>query len=161
MRKSSASNGEREKNIRSDISCGSYVTVYENVALTNYLVHLPSKNDVIMEIYVEEELNERGNGGDLDDDSEDKIDFDDTTSEVKLERSRVFLGDDKIYQADEGETNSVLLHIGDTMEPDEVNLPKPPDDCVEPDTNKAKRGNTFQKSGQPRRMYYILLPIYI
>ena len=29
------------------------------------MVHLPSQNGVIVEIDVEEELNERGNGGDL------------------------------------------------------------------------------------------------
>ena len=32
---------------------------------TNYLVHLPSQNDVIVDIDVEEELNERVFGGDL------------------------------------------------------------------------------------------------
>ena len=46
------------------------------MVLPNYLVNLPSQNDVIMEIYVEEELNERGNGGDFDDDGDDTRDFD-------------------------------------------------------------------------------------
>ena len=41
------------------------------MALTNYLVHTPSQNYVIININVDEEMNERRNGGDLDDDGED------------------------------------------------------------------------------------------
>ena len=40
------------------------------MVLTNYLVHITSHNDVIMEIDLEEELNKRVNYGDLDDDGD-------------------------------------------------------------------------------------------
>ena len=33
------------------------------MALKNYLVHLPSHDDFMVEIDMEKELNERGNGG--------------------------------------------------------------------------------------------------
>ena len=48
MRKFSASGGDREKNVHSELSCGGYVTSDEKVSLPNYLVHLPSHNYVIM-----------------------------------------------------------------------------------------------------------------
>ena len=91
--------------------------------LLNYLVHLPHQNNFMVEIYVEEELNERVNGRDSDDDGDDARDFDDTMREVKLERSRVLLGDDGIEEDDDGGVNSMLLHVGDTMDPDEVKIP--------------------------------------
>ena len=65
-----------------------------------------------MEIGVEEELNERENGGNLDDDGDDARDFDNTTREVELERSHVLLGDDGIEQADEGGMKYMLFNIG-------------------------------------------------
>ena len=43
-----------------------------------------------MEMYVDEELNERRNGGDLYDDDDNAKDFIDTVREIELERSRVF-----------------------------------------------------------------------
>ena len=100
---------------------------------------------------MEEELNERGNGGDLDDDGDDAREFDDTTREVKFEKSRVLLGYDGIEQADEGEMKSVLIHVGYTMNPDEVKVPKPPDDWVGPASNTAKGGATFNKVDNPGR----------
>ena len=45
--------------------------------------------------------------------------------------------------------NSGLLHVGDTMGPDEVNIPKSPDDSVDPDTNTEKGDPTFEKVGKP------------
>ena len=69
------------------------------MSLPNYLLHLPSKNDVIIDIDVEEELKERGNCGDLDDYGDDARYFNNTMREVKLERSRVLLGDGGIEQA--------------------------------------------------------------
>ena len=39
----------------------------------------------------------------------------------------------------------VLLHVGDTMDPDEVKVPKPPDDWVGHDTNTAKGEPTLYK----------------
>ena len=60
------------------------------MALTNYLVHLPRKNDVVVDIDVEEELNERGNYGDSDYGGDDARDFGDTMRWLKLERSRIF-----------------------------------------------------------------------
>ena len=59
MSKSSASNGDRDKTTGSEISCGNYVTAYENMALPKYLMQISSQNDLIMEMDVEEELNER------------------------------------------------------------------------------------------------------
>ena len=93
---------------------------------TNYLVHLSSQYDVIVAIDIEEELNGRGNGGDLDYDGENTIDFDDKMREFKLDISRVLLGDDKIEKANERGMNSVLLHVGETMDPDGVKVPKSP-----------------------------------
>ena len=58
---------DREKRVHSEISRGGYVTAYDELALPNLLVQLQSHNCVIMDIDVEEELNERVNGGDLDD----------------------------------------------------------------------------------------------
>ena len=45
-------------------------------------MHLPSQNDVVLDIDVEEEMNESGNGGDSDDDGYNAREFDDTTREV-------------------------------------------------------------------------------
>ena len=47
-------------------------------------MHLPRKNDVIMEIDMEEELNERVNGGDYDDDDDYARYFNNTMREVTL-----------------------------------------------------------------------------
>ena len=66
-----------------------------------------------------------------------------------MERSRVLLGYDRIEQAYEGGMKSVLLHGGDTMYPDEVKVPKATDDWVDPDSNTAKGGATFNKVDNP------------
>ena len=79
MRKNSASDSDEDKTVHYELSRGGYVTSNDKVALTNYLVHLPSQNYVIMEIDVEEELNERRNGWDLDDVCDDAREFDDKT----------------------------------------------------------------------------------
>ena len=44
---------------------------------------------------------------------------------------------------------SVLLHVGDTMEPDEVKVPKPLDYWVEPSPNTTKGVPTFNKVHNP------------
>ena len=44
---------------------------------------------------------------------------------------------------------SVFLHVGDTMEPDEFKVPKPPHDWVEPAPNIAKGESTFDKVDNP------------
>ena len=59
--------GDGDKRVHSEISRGGYVTSDDELALPNFLVHLPSQNYVIMDINVEEGLNERVNCGDLDD----------------------------------------------------------------------------------------------
>ena len=71
--------------------------------------------------------------------------------EVKLERLRVLLGDYGIEKAGEGEMNSVLLHTGHNMYPDEVKVPKSPDDWVDPATNTSKGDPTFEKVENPGR----------
>ena len=53
MIKLSASSNDRDETVRSDISHGGYVTSDDKLELSNYLVHLPSQNDVIMEMDVE------------------------------------------------------------------------------------------------------------
>ena len=65
--------------------------------------------------------------------------------EVKFERSRALLGDDGIEKYDEGGMNSGFLHVGENMDPDEVKVPKPPNDCIDPDTNTAKGDPEFNK----------------
>ena len=55
------------------------------------------------------------------------------------------LGDDGIEQAYEGEMNYVFLNLGYTMDPNEVKVPKLPDDWIEPSPNTAKGGPTFDK----------------
>ena len=64
--------------VHSEIFHGGYVTADDDMILPNYLVHLPSQNDLIVDIGVQEELNERVNGGDLYDVGGDARDFDDT-----------------------------------------------------------------------------------
>ena len=135
MIKSSASDSDGDKTVHSELHCGGYVISYDKVVLPNYLVQLLSQNDVIVDIGVDEELNERANGGDLDDDARK---CDDTVREVELERSRFFKGDNGIDKADEGEMKSVLIHVGETMDPDEVKVPKPLDDWVGPYPNTSK-----------------------
>ena len=54
--------------------------------------------------------------------------FDDTMREFRLERISVLLGDDGMDQVDEVGVNSMLLHVGDTMDPDELKIIKAPYD---------------------------------
>ena len=68
--KTSVSNNEGEKTVFFEISGCGYVTEYEKVALPNYTVHLPSQKDMIVDIDVDEDLNERINGGNSDGDCE-------------------------------------------------------------------------------------------
>ena len=44
-----------------------------------------------------------------------------------------------------GGVNSMLLHVGDTMDPDEVKIPKAPYDWVEPAPNTSKGDPNFEK----------------
>ena len=67
MRKTRTSNGYGDDTVFSELYYGVYVTADDGVALINYLMHPLSKNDTIVEIGVEEELNERENGRNLDD----------------------------------------------------------------------------------------------
>ena len=151
MRKSRSSNGEGDETVHSELSRGYCVTVDYKVALTIYLVHLPSHNYFMVEFDVEEKLNESGNGGGLDDDCDGTRDFDNTLRKVKLERSRVLLGDYGIEQTDKGYMKSVLLHVGDNMDPYEVKVPKSPspDNWVDPFPNTSKGGLTFDKVDNP------------
>ena len=48
------------------------------------------------------------------------------------------LGDDRIEKADEVWVKSVLLHIGDTMDPYEVKVPKALDGWVDPAPQHSK-----------------------
>ena len=71
MRKTSTSNSDKTKKVFSCPSHGCYVTVDDEEALSNYLVHLSSKNYVMVDIDLEEDMNERGDRGDFDDDVDD------------------------------------------------------------------------------------------
>ena len=82
MGKTSKSDNDGYKTVLYEIYHGGYVTSDDKVAPSNYLVHLPSHNDVIVNIDVKEELNDMGNCGDSDDDSDDARNFDDTMKEV-------------------------------------------------------------------------------
>ena len=132
--------GDRDKRVHYEIFCCGYISERDELSLPNFLVHLPSQNYVIMDIDVEEELNERVNSVDLDDVGDNARYFDDTMREVKLERSRVLLVAEGIDQADKGGMNSMLLLLGDTMDPDEVKVPKSPYDWVDPDLNISRGG---------------------
>ena len=59
------------------------------------------------------------------------------------------LGDDGTDQADERGMNSMLLHVGDTMDPDEVKIPKASYDWVYPAPNTSKGGANFDKVDNP------------
>ena len=98
---------------------------------------------------MDEELNERVNGGDSDYDGENIREIEDTMREVELERSHVLLGDDGIEKTDEGGMKFVLLHVGETMDPDEVKVPKSPYDQVDPPPNTSKGGANFDKMDNP------------
>ena len=138
MRKTSARNGEETKKVFSYPSHGGYVTSDDQVALSKKLVQLLSHNGVIVDIDVEEEMNERGDDRNQDGDGDDSQYFDESMREVELNRSLVFLGYDGIDRSDEGDMNSVLIYVGDTMDPGEFKLPKAPDDWFDPSTNTAK-----------------------
>ena len=43
----------------------------------------------------------------------------------------------------------MLLHVGYIMDPNEVKVPKPPDDWVDPDPNTEKGGPNFDKVDNP------------
>ena len=127
--------GDGVKKFQYEISHGTYVIADDELALPNLLVHLPSQNYVIMDIYMEEELNERVNCGDLDDGGENARYSFNTMREVELDISHVLLGADGIEQADEGGVKSVLLNVGDTIDPDEVKVFKAPYDWVDPSSS--------------------------
>ena len=61
------------------------------------------------------------------------------------------LGDDGKEKADERGVNYVLLHVGYTVEPDEVKAPKSLDESVGPAHNTEKGGGYLRQSGQLRR----------
>ena len=66
-----------------------------------------------------------------------------------MERSHFFLVDDRIEKAEKGGMNSMLLHVGDTMDPNKVKVPKTPYYWVDPPPNTSKRGDTFEKVDNP------------
>ena len=55
------------------------------------------------------------------------------------------LGDDRIGKDHDGDMKYVLLHIGETMEPDEVKVPKAPHELVDPSPNTENGEPTFEK----------------
>ena len=149
MKRFSTNNGDRYEIVCSELSLGGYVNADENVELPNYLVHLPSQNDFIMYIYLEDKINESGNSGDLDDDGDSTIDVDDIIKEVELERSHVLLGYDGIEQVEGGEMNSVLNNIGRTVYLDEVKVTEAQDDWFKPTPKTAMGGTNFDKVDNP------------
>ena len=67
MIKSRERDGDGYKMVHYELSRGGYDTEDDEVALPNYLVHLPSQKYGIVDIDVVEELNYRGNDGYSDD----------------------------------------------------------------------------------------------
>ena len=96
MSKTSTKDGDGYETVHYEISRGGYFTADKEVVMPNYLVRLPSQNDVIVGIDLEEKLNERVNGGDLDDGGDYARNFGIKMSEFELERSCVLLVDDGI-----------------------------------------------------------------
>ena len=124
MKKSRVIEGDVDETVHSELSHGGYATSDEKAEMPNYLVQLQSQNDVIVDIDMEEEPNQRVNGGDQDNVGDNARDFEDTMREVEQERSHVLLGYDSTEKAGEGGTKYGLLRDGDTMEPYEVKVPK-------------------------------------
>ena len=52
MIKTSASSSDGDEMVHSEIFHGGYVTADDDMILPNYLVHLPSQNDLIVDIGV-------------------------------------------------------------------------------------------------------------
>ena len=100
MIKTSSSNSDGDKMVNAELYRVGYVKAHDRMARPNYLVHLTIQNYFILDIDVEEELNKRGNGGNLDDYGGDERNFCGTMKEVKLERSCVLLRDYGIEKYD-------------------------------------------------------------
>ena len=82
--------------------------------------------------------------------------------EIELERSHVLLGDDGIEQADVGGMNSVLLHVGKTMDPYEFKVHKPTYYWVDPDNNTSKEEPPFNKVDSPyRQSSFSFSPVFV
>ena len=67
---------------------------------------------------------------------------------VKIGEVTYFLVDYGIEQSDEGGVKYVLLHAGDTMDPDELKFPKATYERVDPAPIIAKGGGFLLKGGQ-------------
>ena len=61
------------------------------------------------------------------------------------------LGSDGIDKSVEGEMNYMLIHVWDTIDPDEVKAPKTTYEWVNPDNDTAKGEPTFDKVDTPGR----------
>ena len=70
MRQTNTSNSDDTKTVFYYPSHGGYITVYYELALTNYLVNLTSRNYVTVDIGVYQELNEGGDSRNSDDDGD-------------------------------------------------------------------------------------------
>ena len=74
-------------------------------------------NDVISKVDVLEEINNTGDGGNLDDKWFDVCDIDYYTTDVENSRSRYLLMEENvIYQVGNKEENYILLQVGDTVD---------------------------------------------
>ena len=124
MKKSRVIEGDVDETVHSELSHGGYATAEDKVEMPNYLVQLQRQNNIIVDIDVQEELNQRGNGEDSDNVGDNARDSEDTMREIEQEKSRVLLGDDSIEKSGEGGMKSGLLRVGDTMDQNEVKVPK-------------------------------------
>ena len=61
----------------------------------------------------------------------------------------MLLVDYSIDKADEKEMKYVLIRVGDTIDPNEVKVPKSPDDLVDPTPNTSKGLPNFYKVYNP------------
>ena len=124
MCKISTSNCDETETVFFQLYYVGYITEDYKVPLPSYLLNFPFQNDAILEIDDQEELNDRENGGYSYEDGDYAQFFDNTMRQFDFKRMNILLGVDSIDDSIEGWMNYALLHVGDTMDPNEVKIYK-------------------------------------
>ena len=78
----------------SSVICGDYNTCDEKFTLPNYMTHAPPSTDVISKVYVPEEINKTGDGGNLGSNGFDMCNLDNAMRDMETSRSRYLLVED-------------------------------------------------------------------